>query len=70
MEALHKRNAKELGRVIDSIGYPIPDKVDEEASEAALLIIKHSISRPGFMKKCEEWRNLFHWKMVDFILCR
>lgn len=52
MEDLHNRNAKELNTIIDSIGYPTIDKVGEHASEAAWLIIQHSIGQPGFMKKC------------------
>jgi len=52
MEVLHNKNTKELNRIIDTIGYPTPCKVGEEASEAAWLIIQHSINRPGFMRKC------------------
>lgn len=54
MEQLHMRNTRLLNDMIDSIGYPTIDKVGEEASEAAWLIIQHSIGNPGFMKKCEE----------------
>lgn len=52
MEALHNENAKELSEIIDSIGYPTPDKVGKEASEAAWLVIQHSIGQPDFMKNC------------------
>lgn len=52
MAALHNRNAKVLDEIIDSIGYPTSDKVGEEASEAAWLVIQHSIGQPDFMKKC------------------
>ena len=52
MEALHNLNAKRLNEIIDSIGYPTPDKVGTEASEAAWLVIQHSIGQPDFMKKC------------------
>jgi hypothetical protein len=52
MEAVHNRNAKRLNEIIDSIGYPTSDKVGKEASEAAWLVIQHSIGQPDFMKKC------------------
>lgn len=54
MERLHNSNAAILNNVIDKIGYPTIDKVGEEASEAAWLVIQHSISQPMFMKKCKE----------------
>lgn len=52
MEALHNSNAAALDQIIDSIGYPTADKVGNEASNAAWLIIQHSISQPNFMIKC------------------
>ncbi len=52
MSELHDSNAKALDEIIDSIGYPTIDRVGHEASEAAWLIIQHSIGRPEFMKKC------------------
>lgn len=52
MEKLHNRNAEVLNEIIDSIGYPTIDKVGKEASEAAWLVIQHSIAQPKFMKKC------------------
>lgn len=54
MEALHIRNAEALESIIDEIGYPTIDKVGEAASDAAWLIIQHSISRPNFMRKCAQ----------------
>ncbi|RDC55708.1 hypothetical protein DU508_15680 [Pedobacter chinensis] len=54
MKKLHNRNAKTLNDLIDTIGYPTIDKVGKEASEAAWLIIQHSIEQPRFMKKCVE----------------
>ncbi len=53
MEALHLKNAKALEAIIDEIGYPTVDLVGVDGSEAAWLIIQHSISRPDFMKKCQ-----------------
>lgn len=54
MKELHNRNAKILNDIIDTIGYPTTDKVGKEASEAAWLVIQHSIGQPEFMKKCAE----------------
>ncbi len=52
MANLHNKNAGILNEIIDSIGYPTIDKVGKEASEAAWLVIQHSIGQPDFMKKC------------------
>jgi hypothetical protein len=54
MEALHNRNAHILNEIIETIGYPTIEKVGKEASEAAWLVIQHSIGRPNFMKKCRD----------------
>lgn len=54
MEKLHKQNAIILDKIINTIGYPTIDKVGKEASEAAWLIIQHSIGYPDFMKRCAE----------------
>lgn len=54
MAELHDRNAQLLNDIIDSIGYPTIDKVGNAGSDAAWLIIQHSIGQPKFMKKCEE----------------
>lgn len=52
MKELHNKNAKILNEIISTIGYPTTDKVGKEASEAAWLVIQHSIGQPDFMKKC------------------
>lgn len=52
MEIIHTRNAQTLEAIIDEINYPTIDKVGKEASEAAWLIIQHSIGQPAFMRKC------------------
>lgn len=52
MEALHLKNTSELERIIDDIGYPTIAKIGKEASDAAWLVIQHSISNPGFMRRC------------------
>ena len=52
MEALHIKHAEILDNIIDKIGYPTIEKFGKEANEAAWLVIQHSISKPGFMRKC------------------
>ena len=52
MKALHNRNAEKLNDIVDRIGYPTIDKVGQDASEAAWLVIQHSIGQPAIMKKC------------------
>ncbi len=52
MKELHDKNAAILNDIIDTIGFPTSDKVGNEASEAAWLVIQHSIGQPVFMKKC------------------
>lgn len=52
MEQLHIKNALILNGIIDLMGYTTIDKVGEEASDAAWLLIQHSIGNPDFMKKC------------------
>lgn len=54
MEQLHNRNAEELHRIIQAIGYPTIERVGREASAAAWLIIQHAISRPVFMRWCRD----------------
>jgi len=51
MADLHVKNAEVLSALIDEIGYPTVDKVGKEASEAAWLVIQHSIGSPDFMRK-------------------
>jgi len=52
MEKVHLENATTLQNIMDQIGYPTIVKVGAEASEAAWLVIQHSISKPAFMKNC------------------
>ncbi|KMQ61351.1 hypothetical protein ACM46_15055 [Chryseobacterium angstadtii] len=54
MESVHKQNAERLREIMDAIGFPTVSKVGAEASDAAWLIIQHSIGEPEFMKKCYE----------------
>lgn len=52
MARIHNRNAEILNGIIATIGYPSVDKVGKEATEAAWLVIQHSIGNPDFMRKC------------------
>ena len=54
MQKLHNSNAKTLSELIETIGYPTIGKVGKEASEAAWLIIQHSIGDPIFMRRSAE----------------
>ncbi|PWN66126.1 DUF6624 domain-containing protein [Chryseobacterium oncorhynchi] len=52
MEKVHKANAKRLREIMTEIGFPTISRVGEKASNAAWLIIQHSIGEPEFMKHC------------------
>lgn len=52
MEQRHILNAMKLDDIIESIGYPTPAIVGQEAFEAAWLVTQHAISLPDFMRKC------------------
>ncbi len=51
MASLHNKNSELLSEIINKVGYPTVDMVGQEASEAAWLVVQHSIERPQFMKK-------------------
>ena len=52
MEQVHLNNAQRLQEIISEIGWPSKDRVGDEASQAAWLIVQHTISWPFFMKNC------------------
>lgn len=52
MEQVHRQNAEKLREIIGKIGFPTISKVGDKASDAAWLIIQHSIGEPEFMKEC------------------
>ncbi|GAB3999699.1 hypothetical protein GCM10028807_50660 [Spirosoma daeguense] len=52
MESVHRTNAARLREIITLIGWPTRSKVGEEASEAAWLIVQHSIGEASFMRDC------------------
>lgn len=52
MESVHRRNAARLREIIAEIGWPTISRVGAEASEAAWLIVQHSIGEPEFVREC------------------
>lgn len=58
MASLHNKNSELLNEIINKIGYPTVEMVGQEASEAAWLVVQHSIERPQFMKKVVELLKL------------
>ena len=52
MEKVHRENAARLREIVGLIGWPTISKVGAEASDAAWLIVQHSIGEPSFMKSC------------------
>ena len=52
MEKIHLHNAKRLQEIIVEIGWPSRNKVGDQGSQAAWLIVQHAISWPSFMKSC------------------
>jgi hypothetical protein len=54
MERVHRENTKKLKKIIREIGFPTISKVGNKASDAAWLIIQHSIADPEFMKEAYE----------------
>ncbi len=52
MESVHIKNSEQLELFIAKIGWPTEKLVGKDASDAAWLILQHSISRPVFQKKC------------------
>ncbi|UWX62158.1 hypothetical protein N0B40_07655 [Chryseobacterium oranimense] len=52
MELIHRQNAESLRNIIKQIGFPTISKVGEKASDAAWLVIQHSIGEPELMKSC------------------
>lgn len=51
MEIVHRENSKKLKEIIDEIGFPTISKVGKDASDAAWLVIQHSIGESVFMKE-------------------
>lgn len=51
MEAVHKRNASRLARIIEQHGWPGESLVGEDGARAAWLIAQHAIGNPLFMRR-------------------
>lgn len=52
MEKVHIANARELGTIINEIGWPTKQKVGSDAHAAAMMIAQHAISLPEFQRRC------------------
>lgn len=51
MARVHRRNARRLRRIIDEVGWPGAHLVGSDGAEAAWLILQHSISEPGLLRR-------------------
>lgn len=58
MEIVHRRHAARLREIIAETGWPTRSKVGEQASDAAWLIVQHSIGEAAFMKGCYQLMQL------------
>lgn len=54
MEGLHLRNAKALGEIISTHGFPHTGLVGVEGCAAACRIVMHAVSWPDFQRRCLE----------------
>ncbi|MCB0397094.1 MAG: hypothetical protein KDD36_10590 [Flavobacteriales bacterium] len=55
MEAVHLKHARRLSKIIDEIGWPSEARVGRQARDAAMIIVLHAISFPGFQRRCLEY---------------
>jgi hypothetical protein len=51
MEAVHRRNAARLTRILDACGWPGVGLVGRDGEEAAWLIVQHAIGTPDLMRR-------------------
>lgn len=51
MEALHKQNSARLQEIIDQHGWPGKSLVGDDGTEAAWIVLQHSISNIEFMQE-------------------
>ena len=52
MEAVHVQNAAILDEILTVHGWPGPDLVGEDGSEAAWIVAQHAIGIPDFQRRC------------------
>ncbi len=51
MEEVHLRNSAELSRILDEHGWPSAQAVGQDGVEAAWMLLMHSISNPGLLRR-------------------
>lgn len=51
MARVHRRNARRLRRIIESVGWPGCDLVGSDGAEAAWLILQHAIAEPDLLRR-------------------
>jgi len=71
MRAVHEANADRLAAIIAAHGWPAPDRVGDDGSQAAWLVAQHAISRPALMRQVRDMTrgsphiSPAHWAMLD-----
>ncbi len=51
MARVHKRNARRLRRIIQSVGWPGTDLVGPDGAKAAWLVLQHAIAEPELVRR-------------------
>jgi hypothetical protein len=51
MRALHQQNAARLQELLDAGGWPLPEQVGQQASDAAWLVLQHAIGSPALQRR-------------------
>ncbi|MDE0258561.1 MAG: hypothetical protein OXR82_09285 [Gammaproteobacteria bacterium] len=51
MARVHERNARRLGRIIESAGWPGTDLVGPDGAKAAWIVLQHAIGEPDLLRQ-------------------
>ena len=51
MARVHKRNARRLLQIIESVGWPGADLAGSDGAEAAWLVLQHAIAEPDLLRR-------------------
>jgi len=51
MARVHERNARRLGRIIESVGWPGTDLVGPDGAEAAWVVLQHAIGESDLLRR-------------------